>query len=234
MNTRGLIDRLLQSGNELLQNQGGGRSMPTARASAAPGSSDDLGQFLKGAGGGALAGTAVALLLGNRKFRKMGGKALKYGGAAALGLVAFKAFQNWQQNQRSAPQHVPRTLDRVPEPEAEEHSQAILQSMLGAAKADGHIDDRERQLIDEQIAQLTGDRELEAWVDAELKKPVDPADIAARATTPELAAEMYLASLIMVDEESFMEKAYLDELARRLQLDEGLRAEIHAAARAGV
>jgi len=63
---------------------------------------------------------------------------------------------------------------------------------------------------------------------------VDPADIAARATTPELAAEMYLASLIMVDEESFMEKAYLDELAKRLQLDDGLRAEIHAAAREGV
>ena len=106
--------------------------------------------------------------------------------------------------------------------------------MLGAAKADGHIDDRERELIDAQIADLTGDRALEAWVDQELRKPVDPADIAARATTPELAAEMYLASLLMIDEESFMEKAYLDELARRLQLDEALRAELHAASeRAG-
>lgn len=235
MNTRGLIDRLLQSGNELLQSQQtGGRSISSAQGSSLSGAGGDLSQFLKGAGGGALAGSAVALLLGNKKFRKMGGKALKYGGAAALGAVAFKALQNWQQNQQAAPAHEPRTLDRVPETEAEQHSQAILQAMLGAARADGHIDDRERALIDEQVAQLTGDRDLEAWVDAELSRPVDPASIAARATTPELAAEMYLASLIMIDEESFMEKAYLDELARRLQLDDALRAEIHAAAREGV
>lgn len=229
MNTKSLIDRLLQSGTEALQStQRGGAPGRSG------GGSGDLSQFLKGAGGGALAGTAVALLLGNRKARKMGGKALKYGGAAALGLVAYQAFRTWQSNRDSAPQHEPRTLDRVPEPEAEEHSQAILKAMLGAAKADGHIDDRERQLIDAQIVDLTGDRALEAWVDEELRKPVDPADIAARATTPELAAEMYLASLLMIDEESFMEKAYLDELARRLQLDEGLRAELHAASeRAG-
>ena len=44
-----------------------------------------------------------------------------------------------------------------------------------------------------------------------------------------MAAEMYLASLIMIDEDSFMEKVYLDELARQLKLDEALKAEIHQA-----
>lgn len=44
-----------------------------------------------------------------------------------------------------------------------------------------------------------------------------------------MAAEMYLASLIMIDEDSFMEKAYLDELARQLKLDGSLKAEIHQA-----
>ncbi len=47
---------------------------------------------------------------------------------------------------------------------------------------------------------------------------------------------MYLASRLMVDEESFMERAYLDELARRLGLEPDLRQRLDAevdAARAG-
>ncbi len=101
--------------------------------------------------------------------------------------------------------------------------------MLGAAKADGHIDDRERQLIDEQVAGLTSDPELQQWLDQELKKPVNPVEVANHAKTPEIAAEMYLASLLMVDEESFMEKAYLDELAKQMNIDAALKAEIHTA-----
>lgn len=37
---------------------------------------------------------------------------------------------------------------------------------------------------------------------------------------------MYLASLMIVDEQSFMERAYLDELARRLGIDEALRQRL--------
>lgn len=60
----------------------------------------------------------------------------------------------------------------------------------------------------------------------ELNKPLDPAQVARAASTPEMAAEMYIASVLMVDEEHFMEKAYLDELARQLRLDPGLRQEL--------
>ncbi|PTB86511.1 DUF533 domain-containing protein [Pseudidiomarina aestuarii] len=220
MNTRSLMDKLLQSGQQFLDKQNTSSNT----------SDNKIGQFLTGAGGGALAGTAVGLLLGNKKARKMGGSVLKYGGVAALGAVAFKAYQNWQQNnQQTAPQAMPQTLDRLPAPEAELHSQAILQAMIGAAKADGHINDEERLLIDQQVAQITDDSELQHWIDSELKKPVNPAEIAKLASTQEMAAEMYLASLIMIDEDSFMEKVYLDELARQLKLDEALKAEIHQA-----
>ena len=41
-----------------------------------------------------------------------------------------------------------------------------------------------------------------------------------------MAAEMYLASLVMVDEENYMERAYLDELARQLKLDPDLKTEL--------
>jgi uncharacterized membrane protein YebE (DUF533 family) len=78
---------------------------------------------------------------------------------------------------------------------------------------------------------LTDDRDLQFWVDQELRKPMDPAEIAYSATTPEIAAEMYLASLLMVDEESFMERAYLDELARQLKLDPSFKMELERQAK---
>lgn len=56
--------------------------------------------------------------------------------------------------------------------------------------------------------------------------------MAQAASSPALAAEMYLASLLVADETSFMERAYLDELARQLQLPPGLKAELEAQASA--
>ncbi|MDH4562031.1 tellurite resistance TerB family protein [Pseudomonas sp. BN411] len=220
MITRGLLDQLLKSGQDLLQQKAAGKSASKS------GNGSDLGNLLQGAGGGALAAGALGLLLGNKSARKLGGKALTYGGLAALGVLAYKAYGNWQAQQATAPQNEPRTLDRLPAPQAEQHSQAILKALVAAAKADGHVDARERQLIEEELAKLTQDAELRYWLDAELNKPLDPAEVARAATTPEMAAEMYLASVLMVDEEHFMERAYLEELARQLRLDPGLKVEL--------
>ncbi|BDX18018.1 MULTISPECIES: tellurite resistance TerB family protein [Halopseudomonas] len=227
MNTRSLLDQLLKSASGALS--GAGDAAPSAKGQS---SSNALGSLLTGAGGGALAAGAVGLLLGSKKARKMGGKAVKYGGLAALGVVAYKAWQHWQQNSASAPQGEPQTVDRLPAPQAEQHSHAILRALIGAAKADGHIDDRERELIDGEIARLTGDAQLHAWFDAELSKPLDPTEIARAAQTPEMAAEMYLASLLVVDEQNFMERAYLQELATQLRLDPQLRTELERQATA--
>jgi uncharacterized membrane protein YebE (DUF533 family) len=41
-----------------------------------------------------------------------------------------------------------------------------------------------------------------------------------------MAAEMYLASLLTVDEQNFMEKTYLQELARQLKLDPALQEQL--------
>lgn len=67
---------------------------------------------------------------------------------------------------------------------------------------------------------------MQHWLHAELNKPLDPAEVARAAQTSEMAAEMYLASVMMVDQENFMERAYLDELARQLRLDPALRLEL--------
>ena len=49
-----------------------------------------------GLAGGAAAGGLVALLFGSKKVRKLAGGVVGYGGAAALGALALKAYQNYQ------------------------------------------------------------------------------------------------------------------------------------------
>ncbi|KPU58233.1 hypothetical protein AN403_2769 [Pseudomonas fluorescens] len=221
MNTRGLLDQLLKSGQDLLQNKAGGSQQKGANAGTGA-----LGGLLSGAGGGALAAGAMGLLLGSKKARKVGGKVAVYGGLAALGVLAYKAYGNWQSQQGGAAGAEPQTLDRVPAAQVELHSQAILKALVAAAKADGHVDERERALIEGEFTRLDSDQELQHWLHAELNKPLDPSDVARAARSPEIAAEMYIASVMMVDEENFMEKAYLDELARQLKLEPGLKAEL--------
>lgn len=221
MNTRGLLDQLLKSGSDYLSRQSG-----TAGKPAAQGSADPLSGFLSGAAGGALAAGAMGLLMGNKKARKVTGNVAMYGGLAALGVVAYKAYDNWQKNQSAAPVRDLQTVDRLSGPQVEAHSQAVLRALIGAAKSDGHIDERERALIDGELAKQGAEPALVRWFDQELRKPLDPADVASAATTPEMAAEMYVASVLMVDEDSFMERAYLQELARQLKLEPGLVAEL--------
>ena len=82
------------------------------------------------------------------------------------------------------------------------------------------------------MAKLDNDPELRSWLQRELEQPLDPAKVAAAAETPEMAAEMYLASLMLIDDQQYMEKAYLDELARQLKLQPGLKEQLEQHARA--
>jgi uncharacterized membrane protein YebE (DUF533 family) len=237
MNTTNLLNQLLKAGTDLLQNKGGSTQVGNWQQAAdnkSPADTSPLGslaELLSGKGGAAIAGGALGLLLGSKQGRKMGGKVLTYGGLAALGAIAYKAYGNWQAQNHSTTAAGPQTIDRISPAQAEQHSRAILIALIAAAKADGHVDDRERQLIDGEIDKLTQDNELAHWVDTELKKPLDPTAIAAVATTPEMAAEMYLASILVIDDENFMERAYLQELAKQLRIEPALQTELSTQAK---
>ncbi|MGH7930845.1 MAG: tellurite resistance TerB family protein [Candidatus Binatia bacterium] len=230
MNTKKLLEQLLKSGQSMLQEQSGrsGKRPSSGTGFGSSGLGGSLGQSL---GKGALASSAFSLLMGSKRGRKMGMKGLKYGGLAALGVLAYRAYSDWQQqNAATAPAEPPRTIDRLSGSEAEAHSHAILKALVAAAKADGHIDDRERQLIEEELGKLADDGETRAWLETELNKPLDPKEVASASTSLEMASEMYLVSLMMVDDKNYMERAYLDELARNLKLDASLKASLESQA----
>lgn len=212
MDTRGFLDQLLKTAKQ---------SAGDLAGTAGIGSTADFGK-------GALAGGALALLLGGRRARRMA----TLGGLAAVGALAYRAYGDWKRQQGVADASaIARDPLSLPAPEAESHSQALLKALIGAAKADGHVDDRERATIEGEFARLGADADTRRWLQAELQKPLEPAEIAAAATSPELAAQMYVASVLVADEQNFMERAYLDELARQLQLDDGLKATLEAQAR---
>jgi uncharacterized membrane protein YebE (DUF533 family) len=210
MSIQNLLEQLLKSGSSAYEQ---------AKQSG------DLGKYAKGAA----AGGALAILLGSRSGRSLGGKALKIGTVAALGTLAWKTYNEWQAKQ-AAPgaATAPARFEQLPAPQLEQHSTAMLMAMIAAAKADGHMDERERGLVEAEMHRLDADPAVRGWVDAELRRPVEPAEVAARATSPEMAAEIYLASVLVVDQTTTMERAYLDELARQLKLAPELKADLEA------
>jgi uncharacterized membrane protein YebE (DUF533 family) len=184
---------------------------------------------LGGFAGGAAAGGLLALLLGNKKARKMAGGIVGYGGAAALGALAYKAYENWRggQNAASAPVATPSEIRQAdpaflpaagPAANGQPFELALIRAMIGAAKADGHVDGAEQKLLFEQVEKLDLDAEAKAFVFDALAKPVDVGDIAAAAQSQEQAAELYLASRLAIDPDQAAEKAYLEALAHRLKL----------------
>ena len=228
MSIQNLLQQILQSGKGLAQDTGSALNQRTG------------GNNLGGFGGGALMGGALGLLLGNKKFRKMGGKLAGYGGAAALGALALKTYNDWQAKQAtptpgaaasSAPAAAaPLRLTDVQTPMMEQHSRAMLSAMIAAAKSDGHIGDEEKSLIEDEVQRLGAEAGDRAWLHAELEKPADPTAVAKLAQSPEMAAEIYLASLLVTGRDTFMERAYLDELARALELDPTLKADLERSA----
>ena len=210
----------------------------------------DTGSFAKGAAAGGILG----LLLGGKKPKKLAKTALTYGGAAVVGGLAYRAWQNWQTQKggggAAAPVQAPAPQSRqpiamgspdpilpppadtpfLPSNEADQQalSRALVRAMIAAAKADGHVTPEEQSRIFEHLNSLSLERDDQAFVLEELGKPLDIEAVAAEAKTPEQAAEIYAASLLAIDPSGPAERGYLGLLAARLKLDPALVEQLHA------
>jgi len=236
MNTSDLLEQLLRAGQGSQTQQGGG--IPSQG-----GMGGGLGGLLGGLlGGGAGANAGLGGLLGGLlgggsamggSTQRRSGGGTNYAALASLGMMAFQAYQAWQRSQAAAPQQAPRTVDLLSGPEVEDHSHAVLRALIAAAKADGRIDDAEKHMISTEIGRHTDDPELQQWLDDEVARPLDAADVAQSATDPAMAAEMYLASVMLVDDQQEAERSYLDELAAALQIDPDLQVHLEQQAKGG-
>lgn len=174
------------------------------------------------------AGLGAGWLLSGGKFGKLAGNALKAGAIAAIGGLAYSAWQKHQasQGRPSSPEDA-----FVPPPQAsyqqEELGKSLVRAMIAGAKADGKIDADEKERIFKRIETMPLSAEEKAFIFDELASPLDVDAVVARADTPEHAAEIYAATLVAMTADTPAERDYLQTLAQRLKLEPGLVAEIH-------
>ncbi len=104
---------------------------------------------------------------------------------------------------------------------------ALLTAMISAAKADGEVDRAESQRIMGQMDQAGLSSDEKSFLLTELARPINIEDVAKHASSPEVAAQIYTASAIVIDTANQAEQHYLDALAKRMNLDQTFVAELN-------
>ena len=188
--------------------------------------------MLKGLAGGAALGGLASMVLGSKKSSKLAKTAVKVGGAAAIGGLAWKAWQAYQASQNAPAAPTAETVFLPTQTAAQNDlSLALLTAMIAAAKADGHIDAEEQRRIFAKLDDAELDSESKAFLMDELRKPLDIDAIVKLATSPEVAVEIYAASVLAIDPDDPAEQAYLAMLAARLKLAPELKLEVERQAK---
>lgn len=223
---KSLLDGLMGSVTEMTKGAGLGDLATKAKDAWA-----DQSTLAKGA----IAGGLLGVLLSSNA-RQMLGTGLKVGGMAAIGGLAYRAWEDWQAGKAAdtageaaaAPGgslFAPNDADA-----ADDLAARLLQAMVSATKADGHVTEAERANIDAQLEALGLGDAATALIKTELDAPVDAGRIAALADQPEDGVQLYAASLLVVDPNGPAEAAYLASLADKLGLAADLVAHLHAKA----
>ena len=169
---------------------------------------------------GGLGALAGALLGGGGK--SLGG-ALGGGVMALLGAMAFKALQGSGQSAGRVPLGLIEPQTEADREELENRSELVLKAMINAAKADGKIDEGEAHRIVGKLQEAGADADDQRYVLELMRRPMETETlITAAEGHPNLAAEIYAASLMAIEVDTSAEQAYLGKLASGL----GLTAEV--------
>jgi len=102
---------------------------------------------------------------------------------------------------------------------AREKSVLLLRAMVASANADHAIDASERQKIVSKVAESGLGEEGQQFLAHELSCPLDLQSLVAQVDAPEMAEQVYVASVLAVEVDSDAERNYLRRLADLLKLD---------------
>lgn len=232
-NIRSLLDSVIGTVKTTASDMTGGQGVGglTEQARTAWGNQSTLTK-------GAIAGGLLGVLLGGSGTRRLAGSALKIGGAAVIGGLALKAWEDWKSGKSvtTAGGHaaLPEAAGTVFLPDdleaAEDLAGRLLRAMVAAAKADGHVTPDERARIDEALTKLDLGAEAQLLISTELDAPLDVAHVAALARSPEEATQIYAASVLVIGQGDTADQSYLSSLAARMGLAPELVAHLDARA----
>lgn len=163
-------------------------------------------------------------------------------GVGLLGL-AYAAYEHYKQPASSAPAPssasnpppppMPTAATSTPPPPPSTASNVnnesalhLIRAMITAADADGLIDAEERESILNRAREAGLDAESLHELDIEISAPMTLKQLIVR-TPDRLRDETYAAALIAITADTPEERAFLDQLAIGLKLDDKARQEIH-------
>ena len=231
----GLMDQISGLGGKISEALGLGQnndSQLSQKLNQLVHSSGGLGGML----GSAALGGVLGTLLSGKTGRRVAGGALMAGGTAAAGVMAWKYFQKWVDGNKAhataaagtdvvrpgVAQPFMRTDEvaahKATAAEPNDSALLLLEAMVFAARADGHIDEAEKANITKAIESLFPNQDVSGVFNALLDKPLDPDDLAKRVHSHEQGCDLYRLSRMIITPDQYMERTYLDGLARALNL----------------
>ena len=201
MTLQSILNQVLSGVQNASSNNGGGRSQSS----------------LGGLGGSMLTAGILSMLMKKKNTQSLA----KVGSMAALGMLAYQAYQNWQRQNAQQTATAPDAGQFAHQhADGEAHSRVILKTMIAAATSDGLIDAQERAMIEQEAAQYPNEQQ---WLAQEFNRPASAEEVAAAVGgNAALAAEAYLAARMICDDLSRKEIVFLSQLAQALKLDEQL------------
>jgi uncharacterized membrane protein YebE (DUF533 family) len=235
MDAKRVLDSVLADGQSMASGVFGEALDKAEQHLDVPEQGPERDAMISGMKTGAVAAGALAILLGTRAGRRLGGAALKLGSVAAVGGLAYNAWQRWEKNvqggrvktiepaDRSA---TAPPIDKVDEDPQQQRSVVLLRAMIAAAQADGHIDAAEKQVIMDKMGNQNFDAELLDFIRSEIENPPTVETLASLAGSETEAAEMYLAARIVIDQTNDDERQWLTSLQQSLNLQPGLVTEM--------
>ncbi|CAM6515410.1 tellurite resistance TerB family protein [Enterobacter cloacae] len=182
-----------------------------------PSGEQGLSKLVPGALGG-LAGLLVANKSSRKLLAKYGTGALLAGGGAIAGTVLWNKYKDRVRTAHSD------------EPDYGQHtspldlrSERLILALVFAAKSDGHIDDKERSAIEQQLREAGVEEQGRTLVAQAIEQPLDPQRLAQSVKNEEEALELYFLSCAAIDIDHFMERSYLNALGDALKIPQDVR-----------
>jgi uncharacterized membrane protein YebE (DUF533 family) len=206
----GIGDILGQLGGGSTQSSGGGigdilGGLAGGSSSTSTGSAGGLGDLMGGLLGGGAGNAGMGDLLG-----KLGGA----GSAGGLGDLLTGALGNGG------------VTTQTPTQEDEDAAGLMIRAMMQAAKADGNIDEQERDKLLSSVGELSA--EESAFINAEMARDIDVASLA-RDTPKGMEDQVYMMSLMGINLDTQNEASYLNDLAQNMGLNQTQVNNIHEA-----
>ena len=161
-------------------------------------------------------GALLGALMGGSKSTTM--NSLGGGMMGLLGMMAYKALKSSMASETPAQSYAQEYNLQTPQ-QKNNDAEIILIAMIDAAKADGQVDPDELSRIMNAMKSSGTGQEGVNYVIQKLQGPMETAKIVSAVRgRPELAAQVYSASLMAIDVDTEAERSYLSKLADAMGL----------------